>query len=553
MTKRIFKSIIVTAVTATIAVSVLITLAVYYRFAQQIPAQIASDARLIDQGLALTEDETAYCRGIETADRITLVAPDGQVLYDNQADAAAMENHLSRPEISEALNSGTGQSHRYSSTISEVTYYFAMLTPRGNVLRVSLTQKNVLGTILSLLPLILAIAAAITIMSVYMARGASRKIVAPLNQLDLEHPLENDAYEELTPMLRRMDDQHSQIEKQMTELATRERELRAITENMHEGLIMLDSRSDILSLNKAAAGFFEADPVHSIGRNLLNIIRNPEVSELVDHAQQGTNGSVLIRKDERYYQVLANNVSTGQENDGVVLLVIDVTESYSAQLERQAFTSNVSHELKTPLTSISGYAEIMKNGLVKPEDVPSFAGRIYDESTRLIKIVNDLMDLSKLDENKGLGDKSVANMFDIADAVVRRLRPQAEEKSITLQLHGEGFTVYGYRSLLDEMLYNLVENAVKYTPEHGSVTVTVDARKKQVVVRDTGIGIPREAQSHIFERFYRVDKNRSRATGGTGLGLSIVKHIAQLHNIAIDLKSEVDQGTAITLDFTRTK
>jgi len=554
MTGRIFRSVVGTAIVSVLLATVLIVMSMFSVYENEMTAELRTEAGYIHYALQREADEAAYFEGFASENRVTLIAADGSVIYDSGADASAMDNHAQRPEVQNALLEGRGESERYSDTLSETTYYYALKTRQGNVLRVANTRSSVLGVFVQTLPLVCIIGVLVVLLSLIIARIAALHIVAPINALNLDEPLENKIYDELSPLLTRMDRQRSEIASQMRDLDAARRELNAITHNMREGLILIDSKGCVLTMNSSASHIFGAKARDRIGKNLLSVSRNEAVRSAVETAQRGNSADVIMERSGRYYRVLANPVSRSGRAAGVVLIALDVTERYTAELSRKEFTANVSHELKTPLTSISGYAEIIRDGLARPEDIGGFAARIHSESSRLLALINDILELARLDERRGLGEKKQVDLLQLANDAVHRLEKQAAEKHIQVQIHGESHCVPGHALLLNEMVYNLVDNAVKYTEAGGKVDVSIEKRADGILlsVRDTGIGIPKIHQSHIFERFYRVDKSHSRATGGTGLGLSIVKHGAEIHNALVSLESEEGKGTCISLKFMHT-
>ena len=551
VTRRIFRSVVMIAVLAVLLAAVLIVLSLFDAYKKDMLQELRTEAGYILHGVEREGDETAYFTGFSAENRVTLINGGGTVLYDSQADPSGMDNHAGRPEVLSALKQGWGESERYSDTLAETTYYFAVRTRSGNVLRLANTRSSVLGMFLQTLPVLGGILLLVVLFSLEIARVVSRRIVAPINALNLDAPLENRIYDEFSPLLTRMDRQRLEIDRRIAQLDAARRELNAITRNMREGLVIIDSRGTVLTMNESAARVFEADADACIGRDLLSFSPDEAVKTAVAAAQEGKSADLVMERFGRYHRLLVNPVSQSGRKAGVVLLTVDVTERYTAELSRREFTANVSHELKTPLTSISGYAELIGSGLARPEDVAGFAGRIQAESRRLMALINDILELSRLDEQRGLGEREQVSLLQLARATLQRLEKIAQEKNIALAAEGEAGCVSGYAQLLNQMIYNLVDNAVKYTPDGGSVKLRVLHEGGQVClqVQDTGIGIPREHHPHIFERFYRVDKSHSRLTGGTGLGLSIVKHGAQIHNAQIQLDSDAGRGTCITLRF----
>ena len=501
----------------------------------------------------MAEDDIAYLKMLNTDSRITLLALDGQVLYDSVADSARMENHAARPEIIQAITEGMGESTRTSDTLSETTIYYAQRSDEDFVLRMANTRSSMLGTFLNVLPLIVLMLLCVVLMSLWIAKRAAKRIVEPINSLNLDDPLENDAYDELAPLLTRMNQQHTQIRHHVKATENARAELSAIMENMREGMILLDNKQGVLSINESASRIFDIHADAVIGQNLLSVNRDADLHDLVQSALQGEGGSMNMQRGGRHYRVYVSPVLKRETVRGAVLLILDVTERYAAEESRREFTANVSHELKTPLTSISGFAEIIRDGIAKPKDIQHFAGMICKESTRLMTLVNDILELSRLDEKQNLGQKENVELKGMLQGLIDDFAAAAMKNKQTLALLSseEDFVVEGYSLLLREMFFNLIDNAIKYTPEGGEVKIALNKEAGRVVcsVSDNGVGIPKEHQPHVFERFYRVDKSHSRATGGTGLGLAIVKHVAQIHKAELELNSEEKSGTSVVLTF----
>ena len=551
MTRRIFRNILLTAVLALLLTSALLVGTLYNVYETRISAELRTEADYIVRALDVTQDDLGYFSSLKPTSRVTLIAPDGTVLYDSDADETQMDSHAERPEVQAALETGTGESTRYSDTISEMTIYYARRTAEGNVLRIASTRSSVVGVFLNVAPQIIIMLLMVAALSLLIARYSSRQIVQPINELNLDEPLENDVYDELAPLLSRMDRQHSQIRRQMHDLARAHADLNTIMANMREGLVLVDKENRILSINGSAARIFSADSASAVGSDLLTICREASVLEIVKAAQKGDSGDVVLPRDSRTYRIFASPVLREDKVRGVVLLALDISARYAAEASRREFTANVSHELKTPLTSISGYAEIIESGIAKQEDVPVFAGKIRAEAKRLTALVNDILELSRLDEKQGLGAKELVPLLPMLNALADNFQPIAQEKGVALSVEGCSAAVEGYPVLLRELFHNLIDNAIKYTPRGGSVTVHLSQESGRIccTVKDTGIGIPEEHQPHVFERFYRVDKSHSRQTGGTGLGLAIVKHAAEVHQAKVELMSTPDEGTAVSIMF----
>ena len=551
MTRRIFRNILLTAVLALLLTSALLVGTLYSVYEERISAELRTEAEYIVRALDVAQDDLDYFAGIVPTTRVTLISPDGAVLYDSQADESRMDSHAERPEVLEAVLSGTGESTRYSNTISQLTIYYARRTANGNVLRIASTRSSVLGVFLNVAPQIVVMLLTVTALSLLIAKYAARQIVQPINDLDLNTPLANEVYDELTPLLQRMDRQHTQIHQQMRDLARAHSDLNAIMQNMREGLILIDRESHILSINPSAMKIFGVPDAPAQDAPLAAICQEAAVIDIVRAAQDGTSGDTILTRGDRTYRVFASPVIRENKVRGAVLLALDVSARYAAEASRREFTANVSHELKTPLTSISGYAEIIESGIAQAADVPVFAGKIHTEAKRLVALVNDILELSRLDEKQGLGAQEPVALLPMVHALAESFQPISAEKDIALTIEGGNLTITGYPVLLRELFHNLIDNAVKYTPAGGRVTIRLSQEDGHPLctVTDTGIGIPAEHQHRIFERFYRVDKSHSRQTGGTGLGLAIVKHVAEVHQAQIRLTSTPGQGTAVSIRF----
>lgn len=552
MTRKIFQSIIAVVISVLLLSLALITGVLYNHFETTMLDQLRTTAQFAEQGVE--QEGMAYFDSLHAQNcRVTWIAADGTVKYDNRSNPKTMENHADRQEVREAMENGSGTSVRRSSTLSEHTMYYAKRLSDGTVLRLSMSQRSVLflmGGMLS--PLVFIFLAACLLAGVLSYR-VSKKIVKPLSKIDLKHPEQVETYDELSPFLQRIAAQNREIDARMAEIRKQQQEFSMITENMSEGLFVVDRNYQILSYNKSAMQIFGMDPRQE-HENLLAVNRSEGFRNAVDSALKGRHAQENLELNGRVYQIIANAVCQpdfAEDMVGAVILVLDVTEKEAQEQYRREFTANVSHELKTPLTSISGIAEIIRNGIVKPEDIPHFAGKIYDESQRLITLIGDIIKLSRLDENQVPMERETVDMLEMARDVVQQLSSVARKSGVTLVANGTHGQVQGVRQVLGEMVYNLCENAVKYNRAGGRVWVDVQQVADHVVLRvkDTGIGIPAAEQGRIFERFYRVDKSHSKAVGGTGLGLSIVKHGAALHHATISVSSEPEQGTEITLTF----
>lgn len=548
MTKRIFRATLLVGVAVLIASLALVMGVLYSYFGRVQESQLRDELSLAAVGVE--KNGTDYLRALQSHQyRITWVRADGTVVYDTQVDAETMENHAQRQEIQQALAAGEGESSRYSSTLLQKTVYYAQRLPDGTVLRLSAVRVTAGVLVLNMLQPILLVLAAALILSGVLAGRLARRITEPLNRLDLEHPLENDTYEELAPLLRRMEHQRRQIDRQMGELRQRSEEFDQITGSMNEGLVLLDEAGAILSINPAARRLLDADG-DCVGQDFLTVDRDVTMSDALRQAAEQGHSEFRGERNGREYQFDVTRIQTEGRTAGTVLLVFDVTERAFAERNRREFTANVSHELKTPLQGIIGSAELLENGMVKQEDVPRFVGHIRAEAQRLVTLIGDIIRLSQLDEGEPMPTEPV-ELLAVAREAAENLRSAAETRNVTVEVTGTPATVSGVRRLLYEIVLNLCDNAIKYNTEGGRVEVEVaqDGGTAAVTVRDTGIGIPPEHQSRVFERFYRVDKSHSKASGGTGLGLSIVKHAVQYHHGVIQLKSEVGKGTEIRVTF----
>ena len=510
--------------------------------------QLAEEAVLAQQGYANAGD--TWMASLETDLRLTHIAADGTVLFDNEANAAAMANHLDRKEIAQALAEGSGQNIHQSETMMERTLYYATRLDDGTVLRVAYTQRSALFAVMSSLPLIAGILLVMALLCVVLAARLSSQLVKPINAVDLDAPRMNEVYPELSPLVERIQQQNHTIRNQMEQLVQSQHEFTAITENMSEGFLLVSTRMEVLSGNHAAFELLKMDDSRQ-PLLLRKACREPRIITAAESALAGTKDEAILSFGTMFWQMIATPVSSDGHLSGAVILLLDVTERTDREALRREFSANVSHELKTPLTSISGYAELMKEGMLPPEKTKDAAATIYRESQRLIALIGDIINLSQLDEAEGRFEQEPVDLYQLAGDVLSDLRMVAGERHVTLALTGSSQSVIGVPHVLREMLYNLCDNAIKYNRDGGSVTVHVTQlqRHVHVTVKGTGIGIPADEQQRIFERFYRVDKSRSRAMGGTGLGLSIVKHGAQLHHANIDLHSEPGKGTTITIIF----
>lgn len=549
MTKRIFRAIFNVSLLILIASNLILVAFVGDYNSDQTKEAMHADAVYIAK--AMETEGISYLEQLpKQSQRITWIDADGTVLFDSYVDVSQMENHGEREEVVEALKTGRGESTRYSTTLAEKTENYAIKLSDGTILRLSVTSLSALSIFLSMTQLLALVLVIALILAGFLASKTSKSIVKPLENVDLEHPEQAEIYDEMAPFLRRIAVQNKLISKQMQDRQRRQREFETITENMQEGLLVLDAKGEVLSCNKGARRLLGVDHVPE-KENVFALNRTEGFRRCITAALAGNHEEVTMESDSRSYQLLANPVTEDGLVAGVVLLLFDNTEKADREKLRREFTANVSHELKTPLTSISGFAEIMKNGMVKAEDVPRFANNIYDEAQRLISMVQDIIQLSRLDEAQETMEKTEVNVALIAETVAKRLEGQAAQRNIVFHIETESAVLSGVPHVLEEMIYNLCDNAIRYNKDNGSVTLKVEKHPDDitVTVADTGIGIPYGEQERVFERFYRVSRSRSKEIDGTGLGLSIVKHGALLHQATVKMESEVDKGTTIRLIF----
>ena len=548
MTKKIFQSILLVAGCVLLASLLIIVGFLYDYFGGVEKNQLRDELSLA--AAAVEDGGTDYLSQL-TADRyrLTWIAADGSVLYDTKTNAESLENHASRAEVSQALATGTGESTRYSSTLMEKTMYYAQRLDDGTVLRISISRATVGMIAVGMIQPLLIVLIVALILSGLLARRLSRRIVDPLNSLDLEHPLDNDAYEELSPLLKRIHRQHVEIQTQLRELREKTDEFTQITGSMREGLVLLDEHGDILSINAAAQALFGAD-AQCVGRDFLTIERSHEISAAIQAAAADGHSEVRAERAGRVYQFDISRITSDGKFLGTVILAFDITEQEFAERNRREFTANVSHELKTPLQGIIGSAELIENGMVKPEDLPRFVGHIHAEAARLVTLIDDIIRLSQLDEGDAMPTEPV-DLLAVSQEAAENLHDAAAARNVTVSVTGQPAVLPGVRRLIYEIVYNLCDNAIKYNRDGGRVDITVahDADGSSITVADTGIGIAPEHQGRVFERFYRVDKSHSKASGGTGLGLSIVKHAVQYHHGRIELESTPGTGTTIRVVF----
>ena len=552
MTAKLFRNSMAVGISVFLLSVALFMGVLYQYFGNQLTNELETEAWLVARGVETMGME--YLEGLHSSSRVTWVDRDGTVLYDSVADPAAMENHADRAEIREAMRGSQGTAVRDSSTLAEKTFYVARRLADGTVIRLASAQYTIVVLLVSMLQPLMIILVAALILAAVLASRLSKGIIKPILNLDLEHPEDCDTYDELAPLLTRIRRQNDTIQGQMELLRQRQQEFSALTENMSEGFVLLDRKGRVLSYNSGALRLLGA-PAPAGEANVLTLDRSDAFRRVVEQALAGCRNQGRLERNGRCVQVMADPVSHDGQAAGAVLVLVDVTEREQGEQMRREFTANVSHELKTPLTAISGMAEIIKNGMVEPEDVTGFAGDIYKESQRLIALVEDIIHLSRLDEGVPNLQREEVDLLELARNAARRLEPLAKKADVTLTVAGASFTVQGVRAVLDEMIDNLCDNAVKYNRPGGAVTVSVipasGGTGGEVTVSDTGIGIPAQDRERVFERFYRVDKSHSKEIGGTGLGLSIVKHGAALHDAEVELTSTLGQGTSVKLTFSR--
>lgn len=551
MNEKIFRSSILTSLLVLVVSFVLIFGILFEYFESQIMSELKNEANYISY--AVKNEGVKYIDNFKGSDkRITLIKPNGTVIADTSVNVSGMGNHSEREEIKSAVDNGWGSSSRYSDTLMEKVVYYAVKLEDGNILRVSTTQNSIWKILLGLIQPLIVIIVIIMGISFYLSYSVSKKIVKPINDIDLDNPAKNETYEELEPLLRKIVAQKKTIDIQIKNARQKQEEFRLITENMNEGFLVTDTKGNVLTYNNATLKFLNIDDTRQV--NIFNLNSSESFFKVVERALTGEKTENDLDVADKKYRLIANPVMDRNKVLGAVVVIIDVTESAKREQLRREFTSNVSHELKTPLTSISGFAEIMKDGGTPDETVKDFSVSIYDEAQRLITLVSDIIKISELDEGTLYGEKECVDLYSLAEGILKRLKSVAEKRNIEFRLIGEKVNILGTRKILDEMIYNLCDNAIKYNKDGGMVEVIVSGcenGKVYLTVRDTGIGIPNAEQSRVFERFYRVDKSHSKQVGGTGLGLSIVKHGAAYHNAEITLESTVGEGTRVTIEFER--
>lgn len=546
MKNKIFRALVALAAMAVLVASGLITFLVSQDYFNETKKELAQEARYISMGLESGGNDFLNKIAAENGSnvRITLIDKDGIVLFDNQAEAKTLENHAMRQEVMEAVAVGAGEAERFSDTLDKTTYYYAVRLEDGKILRLARTIDSIYKSVLQMLPIMGGIVIVVAFLASIVARRVTFNLIKPLDQVNLDEPLDNETYDELAPFLTRIAKQKRQLSKNLKKLRGKQEELTIITNNMNEGLVLLNGQQNVLFINESAAKIFGFSAKEVVGRNILTVDRAQEVQDLLQKVSQAGKGEGLYEKDGHFYQLSGSSVN----GSGSVILIYDVTEKMTAEKLRREFSANVSHELKTPLQSILGYAEIMKNGLVKDEDKQRFLERIHAEAGNMIELIQNIMELSRLDENKTLDEFEDVDLLKLAQSVTLRLKHKAQTKGVTLNVSGSSACVCGVQSILSEVLYNLVDNSIKYNKDNGKVDVKVQDGSEEVTVSvsDTGIGIGAADRERVFERFYRADKSHSKEIGGTGLGLSIVKHGVLFHKGRVELESEPGVGTTIT-------
>ncbi|MHC1723115.1 MAG: ATP-binding protein [Aminipila sp.] len=550
MKTKIYKNFFFLSAIAIIITTVMISFVMYKGFYKDMQVEVEQEAQYIAAAVNISNE--SYLQEIKSIkkDRVTLIDAEGKVLFDNRQNPVNMENHLNRPEVATAIKEGTGESVRMSHTLGQQTFYCAIKLDNGNIIRVANTTSNVYAMEAENIPYLIVICIIMLTVILILAKRQTISIVAPINNLDLEDPLSNEVYDEFSPLLRKLEQQNKLIEQTFSILNKEREEFKSITQNMNEGLIVLNSVGEMLMVNQRAAEIFGK----VVEGHYLTLNRSAEFREVAEKALNGVAAESRLKQEGRLYHLMAtptiSEANKSGKPEGVVVLALDITEKDEAEQIRREFSANVSHELRTPLTSISGYAEIIKEGIAKQEDIKEFATKIYNEAKRMISLVEDIMKLSKLDEGVMELPPDTVDLQLVCQDVIGRLKDKARDAQVTIEFEGASeVKVTGVKAMLDELVFNLCENAIKYNKIGGEVKVKLTNHPVKLVIADTGIGIAQENQNRIFERFYRVDKSHSKETGGTGLGLSIVKHITKQLNASISLESEPGKGTTIEVKF----
>lgn len=548
MKKRIFQNTLLVSLLTFVSCMMIIMGVLYRYFDNQIMKELKSEAAYIATSVELLGD--TYFESLDTENRITWIDEEGNVLYDNKVKKENMESHADREEYIEAIKTGYGKAERYSDTLSQKTVYYAIRLTDSSVIRVSTTQFTVISLLINMLQPILIVFIVAISLSAFLSYKLSQKIVEPINNINLEYPSLEDNYDELAPFVRKIRKQNELIALQMHELERKQKEFSAITENMTEGFIVIDNRTEVLSHNSAAEKLLGCE-VTDVSHSVYAMNRSEVFRKVVENALSGKSDNRVLEKNERYLQILSNPVWDDDKITGAILIVIDITEIEEREKLRREFTSNVSHELKTPLTSIYGLSDLLRNGMVREEDVTQFGSNIHKETGHLIALVNDILRVSWLDEGIGQGEKEKIDLYELSGNILSRLETVAKKRDITMHLEGDRAEVCGYYGIISEILYNLCDNAVKYNKEHGKVKIFIQEKSDSIKwsVTDTGIGMKQSELERIFERFYRVDKSHSKQVGGTGLGLSIVKHGCACNDAEISVSSVEGEGSTFVVSF----
>lgn len=548
MIKKIFRSTFFATLGVLLVTLFMVVGLLYGYFTQVQKEQLQTETALAAQGVSLEGQD--YFNELKMSNvRITWVDNQGKVLYDNESDARTMDNHANREEIKEALKDGYGESVRYSKTLTTQSLYSAQRLDNGTVIRLSVTRHSILVLLFRMFQPLALILVLAFFLSLWLSRSIAKSVVGPLNWLDLDHPLENDAYEEISPLLRRIAKHQKEVTEREVVIEQRQSEFDTIISKIKEGMILLDNNCRIISINQAAQDILQTDQT-CLGKDMLQIIRNLSLNNWLEKGLQGRKQEGILQLDDSHYKVMVRPIQSENKVTGLAILFFDVTEQLQAEQLRREFTANVSHELKTPLHLISGYSEMLANDVVAQKDVPQFAEKIHSESQRMIQLVEDIIKLSHLDESEELAMEPV-NLYQISEEILESLSAKANERHINLHLLGEPAYITGNHALIHSLIYNLCDNAIIYNRDKGDVTVGITSNENKIVltVQDTGVGIAKDEQERIFERFYRVDKSRSKKLGGTGLGLSIVKHAVNQHHADIKVESQLGLGTKMTVTF----
>lgn len=552
MKKKIFWKMVLLSVLSSLIMGIMTTVILYQNTYQDMVATVRADTRMFSEILNLNGYQfLGSLKNMSNSVRLTLIDTDGVVLYDSQEKSADMENHADRPEVIAAIRNGVGEYERFSKTIADNSFYYAVRLADGKVIRASKEVSTFWKSVVSTIPLMIITGLIILIVALILANQQTKKIIEPLNTLDLENPLSNEAYDELAPLIERIAQQQTQIKTSMEDIRSKQKEFNSVVNNMSEGLIILNKNANILTINQSVQKIFEIEPGNYFGKKIYTLFRSSVIQNAIEKAMNGTSNETVIDAHGRHYQMLVNPTMDNGNLKGIVLFILDITDKINAEDQRREFTANVSHELKTPLTSIRGYAEIIKEGIAKTEDIPEFSKRIYNEADRMLTMVNDIMSLSHMDEGAANIVFEPIDLKEIVNEVAERFGPIAAKNNVTISVQGDSDIIQGNPRLLDEMFFNLIENATKYNKANGRVDIALQSTEESVIVKvtDTGIGINREDQLHVFERFYRADKSHYRDSGGTGLGLSIVKHSAMVHHAKVELSSQINSGTTVTIIF----